>query len=57
MLNVFCACMDEQKALAYLETDKSQNVRFYEEFGFVTTSEAVVLGTPNWFMQRRPHSN
>jgi hypothetical protein len=49
--------MDEQKALAYLETDKSQNVRFYEEFGFVTTSEAVVLGTPNWFLQRRPHSN
>ena len=53
MLGSFCARMDEQKALAYLETDKSENVRFYGKFGFVTASEALVLGTPNWFMQRQ----
>jgi hypothetical protein len=46
--------MDEQKALTYLETDKPENVRFYAKFGFVTTSDASVLGTPNWFMQRQP---
>lgn len=56
MLGSFCARMDEQKALAYLETDKSENVRFYGKFGFVTASEALVLGTPNWFMQRQPRS-
>jgi hypothetical protein len=44
------------ESLAYLETDRPENVRLYEKFGFVTTSEALVLGTPNWFMQRRPHS-
>jgi GNAT superfamily N-acetyltransferase len=47
MLGTFCARMDGQKALAYLETDKRENVRFYENFGFVTTSEAEVLGTLN----------
>jgi len=54
MLGTFCACMDGFKALAYLETDKAENVRFYERLGFVTTSESLVLGTPNWFMQRQP---
>ena len=56
MLGTFCACMDGRKALAYLETDKPENVRLYEKFGFVATSEAFVLGTPNWFMKRRPRS-
>lgn len=56
MLGTFCARMDRQKALAFLETDKPENVRFYEKFGFVTTSEALVLDTPNWFMQRQPRS-
>jgi hypothetical protein len=56
ILGTFCDRMDGKKALAYLETDKLENVRFYEKFGFVTTSEAVVLGTPNWFMQRQPRS-
>jgi len=48
--------MDGQKALAYLETDKPGNVRFYEKFGFVTTEKALILGTPIWFMQRQPRS-
>jgi GNAT superfamily N-acetyltransferase len=56
LLGTFCVRMDGQKALAYLETDKLENVRFYEKFGFVTTSEAVVLGTLNWFMRRQPRS-
>ena len=53
MLGFFCARMDGQKALAYLETDKPENVRLYEKFGFVTTNEALVLGTRNWFMLRQ----
>jgi RimJ/RimL family protein N-acetyltransferase len=56
MLGTFCTRMDRQNALAFLETDKPENVRFYERFGFVTTSEALVLGTPNWFMLRQPRS-
>lgn len=56
MLAAFCVYMDDCRMRSYLETDKAENVRFYERFGFVTTSEALVLGTPNWFMQRQPRS-
>ena len=54
MLSVFCACMDGFSAVAYLETDKSENVRFYQKFGFTVVGQADVLGVPNWFMSRRP---
>jgi hypothetical protein len=48
----FCARMDEDGEVAYLETDKPENVLFYQKFGFQTIEEADVLGTPNWFMRR-----
>jgi len=54
MLERFCARMDDEGEVAYLETDKPENVRFYEKFGFVTVGEAEVLGAPNWFMRRGP---
>ena len=46
--------MDAESGLAYLETDKPENVRFYERFGFRVTNEAQVLNIPNWFMTRAP---
>ena len=52
MLGAFCARMDDCRALSYLETDKSENVLFYEKFGFKVVAEAKVLGIPNWFMSR-----
>jgi len=54
MLSLFCACVDEFSAVSYLETDKSENVRFYQKFGFVVVAQADVLGVPNWFMSRKP---
>jgi ribosomal protein S18 acetylase RimI-like enzyme len=58
MLADFCARMDGHGALVYLETDKSENVRFYEKFGFAVAAQGEVLGVPNWFMSRpaRPGS-
>jgi ribosomal protein S18 acetylase RimI-like enzyme len=53
MLADFCARMDGRGALSYLETDKSENVRFYEKFGFAVVAEGEVLGVPNWFLTRR----
>lgn len=47
-----CAWMDERQGLLYLETDKPENVRFYERFGFAIRDEASVLGVPSWFMAR-----
>jgi ribosomal protein S18 acetylase RimI-like enzyme len=49
----FCARVDAAGSIAYLETDKKENVAFYEKFGFVVTTESSVLGVPNWFMTRR----
>jgi ribosomal protein S18 acetylase RimI-like enzyme len=52
MLTRFCAAMDEKRELAYLETDKSENVHFYQRFGFSVIAEGKVLGITNWFMLR-----
>ena len=52
MLAALCARMDECSALSYLETDKPENVPFYQKFGFRVVAEAKVLGVSNWFMSR-----
>ena len=52
MLHAFCAIVDDCHSLSYLETDKSENIRFYQKFGFRVVSEAEVLGVVNWFMSR-----
>jgi ribosomal protein S18 acetylase RimI-like enzyme len=53
MLERFCAMMDAERALAYLETDSEANARLYEKFGFVTIEVAPILGVPMWFQLRR----
>jgi len=52
MLNAFCTIVDGTGAHAYLETDKRENVRLYQRFGFTVVESAEVLGVPNWFMSR-----
>jgi GNAT superfamily N-acetyltransferase len=52
LLRVFCQRMDALQAMAYLETDKRENVTFYERFGFEVRAEEPVLETLNWFMLR-----
>jgi ribosomal protein S18 acetylase RimI-like enzyme len=53
MLREFCTRMDARNGFAYLETDKAENVRFYQRFRFRVVREARVLDVPNWFMSRR----
>ena len=52
LLRELFARMDAGHAMAYLETDKRENVGFYERFGFHVTAEDQVLGLRNWFMAR-----
>lgn len=52
MLNAFCTVVDDTGAHAYLETDKHENVRLYQRFGFTVVESAEVLGVRNWFMWR-----
>jgi hypothetical protein len=40
----------------YLETDKRDNVGFYERFGFEVIGDERVGGVPNRFMRRQPDS-
>jgi ribosomal protein S18 acetylase RimI-like enzyme len=54
LLAAYCRLVDDTGQLAYLETDKAENVRLYERFGFVVTDEADVVGVKNWFMTREP---
>jgi GNAT superfamily N-acetyltransferase len=54
LMEAFAERMDKVGEPAYLETDKPENVVFYERFGFEVVDEAVVLDTPNWFMRRPP---
>jgi ribosomal protein S18 acetylase RimI-like enzyme len=57
MLERFCELVDGGGGMAFLETDKPENVRFYQRFGFETIGEAEVLGNPNWFMRREPKAS
>jgi GNAT superfamily N-acetyltransferase len=54
MLSVYCEGLDVAGNPGYLETDKPENVRLYERFGFEVQDEAELLGLPNWFMWRAP---
>jgi GNAT superfamily N-acetyltransferase len=54
MVERFCELVDGGGGMAFLETDRRENVRFFERFGFVTVAEGDVLGVPNWFMRREP---
>ena len=52
LMKAHCAQVDAAGEDAYLETDKPENVRFYERFGFEVIGEQEILGIPNWFMLR-----
>ena len=54
MLAAYRERLDLAGDAGYLETDKPENVRLYERFGFEVRDEADVLGVPCWFMWRRP---
>jgi ribosomal protein S18 acetylase RimI-like enzyme len=57
LLRQFSAQMDAEQSVAYLETDKAENVPFYNRFRFDVASQDEVLGVNNWFMIRSPQSD
>jgi ribosomal protein S18 acetylase RimI-like enzyme len=52
MLERFCALVDADRGVAYLETDAADNIRLYKRFGFETVGQQSILGTANWYMRR-----
>ncbi len=49
-----CLRLDARGQAGYLETDKWENVHFYERYGYAVIAQADVIGVPNWFMIRQP---
>jgi ribosomal protein S18 acetylase RimI-like enzyme len=54
LLTDYCQRLDQTGMLSYLETDKPENVRLYERFGYQVTADATVIGVTSWFMTRKP---
>ena len=52
LMEAYCAELDRGGVKGYLETDRAENVTFYQRFGFQVTREAPVLGVTNYFMTR-----
>jgi ribosomal protein S18 acetylase RimI-like enzyme len=53
-MELLCDEFDEHHRLAWLETDKPENVRFYIGVGFEVFEEIPLLSGRNWFMRRQP---
>ncbi len=56
LLERVCGRLDRDHADGYLETDREENVRLYQRFGFEVTAEERVLGVRCWYMARRPRA-
>ena len=51
-MRLLCEEFDERQRLAWLETDKPENVRFYIGLGFEVVEEVPMLSSRFWFMRR-----
>mgnify|MGYP001298877556 CR=1 FL=1 len=54
LLSDFCRYLDETNQVGYLETDKPENVSFYQRFGFEVRETDTLFERTNWFMVRQP---
>jgi GNAT superfamily N-acetyltransferase len=56
MMDFYCRIIDKEGKEAYHETDRPENVPFYEKFGFKVVGEITIIGAKNWFMLRNARS-
>jgi ribosomal protein S18 acetylase RimI-like enzyme len=54
LLRPLCERLDTTGEVAWLETDKPDNVAFYRRHGFDVSEEIVTHGFTTWFMRRPP---
>jgi GNAT superfamily N-acetyltransferase len=57
LMQAYIDTLDAQEEAGYLETDRRENIRFYENFGFTVREEVPVLGLPTWLMWRPARKN
>ena len=54
VMRMLCDHFDEQGDLAWLETDKIEDVSFYTSLGFELVKKVPVFSVASWFMRREP---
>lgn len=52
LMEYYCSILDQNAEVGYLETDRYENIKFYDKFGFRVITKFQVLGIPNWSMRR-----
>ena len=52
LMKCYVSHLKRERAAGYLETDKPENVEFYEKFGFVVQHKEQLIGTATWYMWR-----
>lgn len=52
LMRQYLEYLKQEHAAGYLETDRPENVGFYERFGFVVQRKETLIGTPVWYMWR-----
>ena len=55
-MQLLCDAMDANGEIAFLETEKPENVVFYRRLGFEVMSESELPGLHTWFMRREPRT-
>jgi GNAT superfamily N-acetyltransferase len=57
LMNRYIEHLKQEQSAGYLETDRPENVEFYQKFGFVVQHQEQLIGAPTWYMWRRPPEN
>ncbi len=57
LMEHYCKRVDSEGLPAYHETDQTQNVKFYEKFGYKVILKELNLNLPNWYLWREGRSN
>ena len=52
LMNRYSEYLHQEGLPGYLETDKLENVKFYQKFDFRVQREEELIGTPVWYMWR-----
>jgi GNAT superfamily N-acetyltransferase len=52
LMERFLTALAQTGEPGYLETERSENVAFYEKSGFAVNEEIELFGLPSWFMTR-----
>lgn len=54
LMEYYCKHVDGLGMVAYHQTDRPENVKFYQRFAFQVVGEETIMDFPNWYMWRPP---